>query len=159
VFLVALVIESAALALLYEAPGVALMSVIGGLLTPLLMHTETDQYLTLFGYLLALDAGVVLVTVLRPWPALGTVALFGSQAIFAVWAMSNYPPEKVPWAIGFQCALFVLFQGQLLLTHSWRGRLIDIEGLARTILLPFLVAGSVFALLWVDYRNWMGSLA
>jgi uncharacterized membrane protein len=159
VFLVALVVESFVLALVYEAPAVALMAVVGGLLTPLLMHSETDQYVTLFVYLLVLDAGVVLVALRRPWPALCTVALVGSQAIFAGWAQINYHPEKLPWALGFQVALFILFQGQLLLTHAWRGRLVDIEALVRLVLLASLFAGSVFTLLWTDYHPWLGSLA
>ena len=159
VFLVVIVVECAALAVLYEAPSVGLMAVIGGLLTPLLMHVETDQYVTLFVYLLVLDAGVVVIGMLRPWPALCTVALLGSQAIFAAWASEHYHPEKRPWALGFQCGLFVLFEGQILLTYAWRRRLIDAEGLARVPLLATLFAASVFALLWTDYRVWMGTLA
>jgi uncharacterized membrane protein len=159
VFLVALVVESFVLALVYEAPAVALMAVVGGLLTPLLMHSETDQYITLFGYLLVLDAGVVLVALRRPWLAFCTLALVGSQAIFTGWAEINYHPEKLPWALGFQVALFVLFQSQLLLAHAWRRRLVDVEALIRLVLLASLFAGSIFALLWTDYHPWLGSLA
>lgn len=159
VFLVLLVLESAALALVYEAFGIALMALIGGLLTPLLLHSETDQYVTLFVYLLVLNAGVVVVTVLRPWPVLCTLALLGTQAIFGGWAQINYHPEKLAWALGFQGGLFLLFQGQLLLTHAWRGRWMDVEGLVRLILLAFFFGLSVFALMWTDYREWMSTLA
>jgi uncharacterized membrane protein len=159
VFLVALVVQSFALSLAYEAPAVALMAVVGGLLTPLLMHSETDQYFTLFVYLLVLDAGVVLVALARPWPALCTLALVGSQAIFAGWTQIHLHPEKLPWALGFQVALFLLFQGQLLFARDWRGRLVDIEALVRLVLLASLFGASIFALLWTDYYPWLGTLA
>ena len=48
VFLVILVAETAAMAVLYEAPAIALMAVIGSLLTPVLLRTEHDQYQALF---------------------------------------------------------------------------------------------------------------
>src|SRR5207248_10237337 len=50
--LMAIVGETAALAVLYEAPAIALMAVIGGLLVPILLHTDRDQYRDLFIYLL-----------------------------------------------------------------------------------------------------------
>src|SRR5439155_10565374 len=68
VFLTVLVAEAAALALLYEAPAIALMALLGGLLTPVLLHSDRDQYRSLFPYLALLDAGAVGLSVLRPWP-------------------------------------------------------------------------------------------
>jgi len=58
-FLVILIAEAAALAVLYEAPAIALMAIIGGLLNPLLLRTEHDQYRSLFVYLTMLNLGVV----------------------------------------------------------------------------------------------------
>ena len=56
-FLLVLVAESALLALAYEAPAIALMAVLGGLLTPVLMHSEHDQYVSLFIYLAVINLG------------------------------------------------------------------------------------------------------
>ena len=68
-----IVAESGLLALRYEAPAIALMAVIGGLLTPLLMHADRDQYAALFSYLTVLDAGIVCLLLRRHWPAIGVV--------------------------------------------------------------------------------------
>src|SRR5262249_10963240 len=57
-FLVLLVAEAFGLALLYDASAIALMAVIGGLLTPILLHTGIDQHEQLFTYLGILNAGV-----------------------------------------------------------------------------------------------------
>ena len=57
-FLLAVIVEAALLAVLYNAPALAWMSLIGGLLIPVLMRTETDQYQSFFTYLAVLDAGL-----------------------------------------------------------------------------------------------------
>jgi len=83
IFLMALVAESAALAALYEAPAIALMALIGGLLTPLLLHTDVDQYRSLFAYLLFLNAGLAGLAFFKRWRAIGNVALLGTQLLFS----------------------------------------------------------------------------
>src|SRR5205085_5680293 len=74
-FLIGLILETAALAVLYEAPAIAVMAVVGGLLTPVLLHSERDQYVNLFTYLALLNAGVVGLALFRHWPVVGTLAL------------------------------------------------------------------------------------
>ena len=133
-FLVLIVVESMVLAVLYDAPALALVAVLGGLLTPVLMHSEHDQYASLFLYLAVLDAGVVLLAVVRPWPAVTTVALLGTQGLFWGWYAENYHPEKLGAAVGFQVVVFALFLGQGLVAQSCaapRGRLGGPGALAR----------------------------
>jgi uncharacterized membrane protein len=62
---VLIVALAAGLALLYQAPAIALMAVVGGLLTPILLHTDQDRYVSLFLYLVLLDLGVVLLALAR----------------------------------------------------------------------------------------------
>jgi uncharacterized membrane protein len=56
-FLAILIAEAAALALIYEAPAIAIMALIGGFITPVLLHSNQDQHLSLFGYIIAIDLG------------------------------------------------------------------------------------------------------
>ena len=186
IFLVVLVVETAILAVLYEAPAVALMAVVGGLLTPILLHTDRDQYRALFLYLGLLDGGVVFLAVLRTWPACGTVALLGSQAIFWAWYQEHYHPEKLAAALGFQAAVFGLFLLYGLVSHVFRrpgkkgtvpicrngpqgashkwglspfSRPAGIEDLVRWALTAALGFAAAYTLLDPDYHAWMGSLA
>ena len=158
IFLIALVAESALVALRMESPAIALMAVIGGLLTPLLMHTQHDQYASLFMYLTALNVGVVLLLAMRRWFVVGTVALLGTQGLFWAWHAENYHPEKLPWAIGFQGVLWLLY-----FVDSFRpgrlGRRANPEELVRVLVNAALLFGGAYALLREDYRPWMGTLA
>jgi len=159
VFLVILVAETAAMAVLYEAPAIALMAVIGGLLTPVLLRTEHDQYRALFLYLALVNAGVVGLGMLRAWPAVATVALLGTQGLFWAWYDEHYHPEKLAAAVGFQAALFALLLLYALATHVLRRRRANVEDLLRMALSAALFFAAVYALLDPQYHVWMGSLA
>ena len=159
VFLVIIVVLSVILAMVYNAPAIALMALIGGLLTPVLMQTERDQYQSLFAYLSVLNAGMVLLLFRRRWAAIGTVALLGTQALFWGWYDGNYHPEKLDWAIGFQAVLYLLFLGHSMGTHWLRSRNADWEQSARLLLGAAFWYAAVYVLLQEDYRVWMGSAA
>jgi uncharacterized membrane protein len=169
IFLVVLVAETALLAVLYEAPAIALMAVVGGLLTPILLHTDRDQYRALFLYLALVDAGVVFLAALRTWPACGTVALVGTQAVFWAWYEEHYHPEKLAAALGFQAAVFGLFLLYGLVSHVFRRRgtrlpgtrwrVAGIEDLVRWALAAALGFAAAYTLLDPDYHVWMSSLA
>jgi uncharacterized membrane protein len=159
IFLILLVVEAAALALLYDTPAIALMAIVGGLLNPVLLHTDHDQYRSLFMYLLILNLGVVALALFRPWPAVATVALAGTQALFWAWWFENYHPEKLEAALLFQTALFALFLLHNLLGYVVRRRNADIEALARTVLNAFVFALAGYFLLREDYHLWLGTAA
>ncbi len=158
-FLVALVAEAGALALLYDAPAIAIMAVVGGLLNPVLLHTDRDQYRSLFTYLVVLDTGVVVLSLCRRWPALATVALAGTQALFWAWYTEHYHPEKLTAALLFQCVVFALFLAHHAAVPLLRLRRLNAEGLIGVVLNAFLFAAAGYVLLNEDYHVWMGSLA
>ena len=158
-FLVALIVEAAALAVLYEAPSIALMAVIGGLMTPLLLASDRDQYRSLFLYLIALNAGVAGLAIVRPWRVIGLVSFLGSQGLFWAWYDRHYHPEKLAAAIGFQAALLGLYLGASLIVHVVRRWKATVEDLVRMLLVAGLSFAVAYTLLDEDYHLWMGSLA
>jgi uncharacterized membrane protein len=159
IFLVTIVAEAFALAVLYEAPAIAIMAVVGGLLNPVLLHADRDQYRSLFMYLLVLDAAVVALALFRRWWAVATLALVGTQGLFWLWYQEHYHPEKLSAALAFQAAAFVLFLAYNVIDSAVRGRRADVEGLVRLVLAGFFVATAGYVLLHEDYRPWLGTLA
>jgi uncharacterized membrane protein len=158
-FLLAVIVESALLAVLYNAPALAWMSLLGGLLTPVLMRSDMDQYQSLFTYLAVLDAGMVVLALWRHWWGLATAALVGTQGLFWLWHVQNYHPEKLAWAIGFQLVVYLLFVLHSLTAHVFRRRTANWEDLARLMLNASLWFTAAYVLLRADYRDWLGLLA
>jgi uncharacterized membrane protein len=169
VFLIALVAEAAALAVLYEAPAIALMAVIGGLLAPVLLHSDRDQYVSLFIYLTALNAGAVALALLRRWPALSTVALLGTHGLFWLWYAEHFHPAKLPAALALVAAVGALYLGQTVLAAllrrptAWPSLMPPevgaVEETVRPVLSSFLFALAGYHLLDPDYHAWLGTFA
>src|SRR5262249_4211389 len=119
-FLVAVVAESAALAVLYDAPAIAVLAVIGGLLSPVLLHSDPDQYPSLFAYLALLNAGVVGLALFRRWVVLAPLSIAGTQALYWGWYFGRYHPEKLGAALAFQVVVFALFVAHDVLAPAWK---------------------------------------
>ena len=121
-FLFAVVALSMLAAVLYNSPAIALVALLGGFLSPVLLASDEDSYRALFVYLAVLNAGIGLVTTFRGWPGLGSLALVLTQALFWSWYAGNYHPEKLSWAIGFQAVVYVLYVVQDLGIQFQRAR-------------------------------------
>ena len=158
VFLLVLVVESALLALRHEAPAIAIMAVVGGLLTPLLMHSDRDQYVSLFLYLSMLNAGVVGLMLMRAWPVIGTLSLAGTHGLFWAWFAQNYHPEKLPWALAFPGVIYLLYLVQTMTKAALR----PVASWEDQLVMPLNVvlwSAAGYMLLVDDYRAWLATLA
>jgi uncharacterized membrane protein len=158
-FLIVLVVETGTLAILYEAPAIAIMAVIGALLNPILLHTDRDQYYVLFPYRLVMNGGVVALALFRHWRGLATLALLGTQGLFWGWYAEHYHPEKLSAALAFQLGLFALFLSHHLLVPAVRSRRVDVEELVRVPLNALFLTVAGYVLLAEDYHRWLGSLS
>ena len=158
VFMAILIAEAAALALLYEAPSIAIMALLGGFLTPLLLHSNRDQYISLFAYIIAIDIGAL--ALLKHWRGLRTIAFLGSHILFWLWYDEHYHHEKLGAVLIFQLALFLIF-----LTAHLVGRLLrrlhstTLEDVWLLVINPFVFFTSVYHLLNPSYHDWMGVFA
>lgn len=175
IFLVIIVIETVGLAILYESPAIAIMAVIGGLLNPVLLHSERDQYQALFTYLAVLNAGVVGLALFRRWFGVTLVAILGTHSIFWSWYAARYHPEKLWAAVAFQSAIFLLYLVYSVLARGYRpaasrmgaaapldssaSLAVSIEDHVRLVLNAFFFALAGYTLLDDDYHVWMGTAA
>ena len=157
-FLVILVAEAAGLALLYQAPSIAIMALIGGFLTPLLLHSDRDQYLGFFGYIIALDLGAL--ALLKHWRGLRTIAFLGSHLLFWLWYDQNYHEKKLGAVILFQLILFSIFLAAHLASRLLRReKRSTYEDLWLLLANPFAFFPTAYHLLNPQYHDWMGAFA
>ena len=159
VFLAVLVIESMVVAVCYRSAVVALVAVIGGLLTPVLLQTDHDSYSSFFTYLAVLNAGVVIALLMRSWSVVGSVAYFGTQWLFWMWYAGNYHPEKFAWTLGFQAVFCGSYLAHTVIGSLVYSRQADWEELARFVLNAILSFVVLRVLTREDYGVWQGSFA
>jgi uncharacterized membrane protein len=158
VFVAILIAEATALALLYEAPAIAIMALIGGFITPVLLHSDRDQHLSLFGYIVALDIGAL--ALLKHWRGLRTIAFFGSHILFWLWYDEHYHEQRLAAVLTFEIAVFVIFLAAHLIARLLRRiNLVDTEDLWLLGVNPFVFFVTTYHLLNPLYHDWMGVFA
>src|SRR5262249_2594936 len=72
----------------------AVLGMLGGFLTPILLSTGQDNPYGLFGYIAILDAGLILVALHRRWPYLTTLGAAGTVFMQIGWASEFFTREK-----------------------------------------------------------------
>jgi uncharacterized membrane protein len=156
-FLAILIAEAAALALVYNAPAIAIMALIGGLLTPVLLHSDRDQYRSFFTYLVVLDAGAL--ALLKHWRGLSSIAYYGTQLLFWIWYDENYHHQKRGAVLVFQTAIFLLFLLAHLARELIRRESASLEDAMLLLVNPFVFFATAYHLLNPTHHDWMGAFA
>ncbi len=82
------------LAVRLNAMVVAVLGMLGGFLTPILLSTGVDNPFGLFGYIAILDAGLILVAVNRRWLFLVALAAVGTIFMQIGWAGEFFSRER-----------------------------------------------------------------
>ena len=82
------------LAVRLDALVVAILGMLGGFLTPILLSTGQDNPLGLFGYIAILDAGLIFVALNRRWYFLTALAASGTALMQIGWVGEFFVSEK-----------------------------------------------------------------
>ena len=85
-----------ATALRLDSRALAVLATLGGLLTPVILDTDTDAAAALFTYLAILDLGVLLLASRRGWPGLALLAFAGTQVLYWGWLDRWYQADRLP---------------------------------------------------------------
>ena len=111
-FLLMALITAAAfiLAVRLNAQVIAILGILGGFLTPLLLSSNADNPAGLFGYIAVLNIGLISVALHRRWFYLECLGAAGTILTIVAWAGKFYAPEKTVTAMAVClvfCALFL----------------------------------------------------
>jgi uncharacterized membrane protein len=99
---------------------VAILGMLGGFLTPILISTGVDNPLGLFGYIAVLDVGLLVVAKHRRWYFLAALAAAGTALMQVGWAAEFFVREKYFEGNKIFIALAVLLGfNALYLTATW----------------------------------------
>ncbi|HEY3104580.1 MAG TPA: DUF2339 domain-containing protein [Pyrinomonadaceae bacterium] len=174
IYLALLIAEAAALALLYDAPAIAVMALVGGFLVPILLRSDRDQYRSLFGYIFALDVGTL--GLMKHWPGLSSLAFLGTHLLFWLWYGENYHPQKLAAVMTFQTAVFLAFLLAHLVRRLFKQReagyddlaaftsdpfkfITSFEDFSLLLVNPFVFFATAYFFLNPDHHDWMGAFA
>ena len=92
-----------------DALPVAVLGLVGGFLTPVLLTTGVDNQVALFTYVALLDAGVLAVAYFKRWRSLDFLSFVGTLLMTLAWAFSFYRREKLATTLAFLTVFFLLY--------------------------------------------------
>ncbi|HWZ98768.1 MAG TPA: DUF2339 domain-containing protein [Candidatus Dormibacteraeota bacterium] len=144
----------AAIALGRDSQRIAVLCLLGGYATPMLVSTGQDHQVVLFTYLLILGAGMLVMGERKDWYSLAPISFIGTQLYFWGWYAEFYhrtgnpPLERT---VVFATLFFLLFATLPVLRALKEGVLGEIDILISTVN-AFVYVGTLFALFWPDDR-------
>ncbi|PYV87814.1 MAG: DUF2339 domain-containing protein [Acidobacteria bacterium] len=107
-FLMVLITTTAVLmALRHDAKIIALIGILGGFLTPVMLSTGKDNQSGLFSYVALLDLGILALAYFKDWRELNLLAFIFTQLTFLGWSLSFYTSAKL-WLTELFLTLFFL---------------------------------------------------
>jgi hypothetical protein len=112
------------LAVRLNAIVVAVLGIAGGFLTPMLLSTNQDNPLGLFGYIALLDIGLLAVAQRQRWNVLPVLGAIGTALMQIAWVTTFFAPER--YFAGDKVLVFMAvffgFQGLFLAAAGWAKR-------------------------------------
>ncbi len=151
-FLVTL--AAAGLALRYESRAIAVLGILGGFATPLILADRLPEQWALLAYVLVLDLGVLALATFRNWRWFTLLALIGSLVLFGFWYF-ELEPGLLLAQVGIT-VIFLIFVGATTLFHLlWRRPPGPLDQ-ALMVLNAAAYFGISYALLFEEFRVWMG---
>ena len=141
----------AAVALGRNSQRIALLSLFGGFLTPILVSQGKDAQIVLFSYLLTLGAGLLVIEMRRDWRWLTPISFLLSQFYFWGWYSEFYRPEKLERTVIFATLFFFLYAAlPIIRAVRFSGlRELDIVVVLANSLAYF---GALYTMLWPQDR-------
>jgi uncharacterized membrane protein len=149
--MIVVTVVMAMVALGRDSQRIAVLSLLGGFLTPPIVSTGKDQQVVLFTYLLILGLGLLVMAARRDWRWLAPVAFVLSQIYFRDWYVTFYRIERLERTIAFATLFFLLYAAMPLLRAIRMGRIEEIDVLV-ILASAFAYLGALYATLWPTYR-------
>ncbi|MCA8981071.1 MAG: DUF2339 domain-containing protein [Planctomycetes bacterium] len=97
------------MALRHESQFVAVLGLLGGFATPLVLQMPAGNPIGFFGYLLLLDAGLLMVGKRKSWSSLGLLGILATGALETYWVLVHASPDEALVGLGALTAIALVF--------------------------------------------------
>ena len=157
IFMSGVMFGAGCLAVVTNAFSLGLLTVLGGLLTPFMLHTGQDQHISLFTYLTLLVASIYLLYWWKSWRVLRSLVWAGAILHFVLWYVGYYRVEARSSCYIFLGLIWLIPLVQILI----RGRRLPTlqEDWLLFIITPMIVFGLISQVLLPDLADMRGKIA
>lgn len=144
------------LSLIYDTKWLAVLGLIGGFATPMVIGSEESSEMALMSYMTILNAGILSIAFVKRWNLLNNLGFGCTWLLFSAWVFENYNKEAFWLTLFFLNLFFLIYTlvpfGYYFISQS-RAKVAEFS-----ITLPntFIAFGFTFALItdYSDSRHW-----
>jgi len=140
------------LSIFYDQKWLAVLGVIGGFLTPIVLSTGTDNQVALMSYMLILNAGILGIAAFKQWNLLNYLGLSFTWLLFSTWYAWHYADSKFWTTTIFLNAFFLVYAIVPFAYFFVRRPTAQVAGFAITIPNTFIAFGYSYATIQNHFR-------
>jgi uncharacterized membrane protein len=155
VLMVAVTALAATLSVYYNNRWIAVLGLVGGFVTPLLIETAHPSAINLFSYMLILNLGMLAIAFFRRWMLLNYCGWFATWLVYALWFESYYSLEYTWVALTFNVLFFLTYAVAPTLYYV-KGRT-DNQTASWVLSVPNALVGIAFGFYIIEHRYGMVS--
>lgn len=156
IFMMCVTAIGAFLAIRYERISLAILAIMGGFLTPLLLSTAENNQVGLFSYITILNLGVLGISFYRNWQKLNLLGLLATLFIYFAWAGVYYESSELFLTEAFLTLWFIIYAVAVVSHNILSRKKTDVIDLILIILNALVYFGISYALLSRDYSDYLG---
>ncbi len=142
-----------------DALPIAILGLLGGFLTPVMLSTGVDNQTGLFTYIALLDLGVLALAYSKQWRVLNYLAFGATVIMSALWLAEWYEPWKLWRTIFFFTLLFTIFAALAIFHNVIHRRLTRFLDLVLVFANATFYFGTCYWLLEPRYHGTLGLFA
>ena len=98
----------------------AIIGILGGFLTPIMVSTGQNKFYGLFTYILMLDLGILGMAFYKRWNVLNYIGFLGTLIIFGGWAERHYSEDQLLQTFIYMTLFFIVYVFTFIIHHFVR---------------------------------------
>ncbi len=145
--MVLITVLASLLAILYDAKGLAVMGLVGGFLTPVLLTTGQDNQIALMTYMTILNLGLLGIAFYKKWDILNSLGFSFTYLLYTAWYVSHYAEHKFWPALIFLNIFFLIYSVAPFAYQFFRKSSEQVRGFSILILNSLFAFGYSYAMI------------
>jgi uncharacterized membrane protein len=145
--MVLITVLASLLAVLYDAKGLAVMGLVGGFLTPILLTTGQDNQIALMTYMTILNLGLLGIAFSKKWDILNSLGFSFTYLLYTAWYASHYAGHKFWPALIFLNVFFLIYSVAPFAYQFFRKSSEQVRGFTILILNSLFAFGYSYAMI------------
>jgi uncharacterized membrane protein len=147
------------LSLVHDTKWLAVLGLIGGFLTPVVLRTSDPNQVALMSYMTVLNAGILSIAFFKRWNLLNNLGFLCTWLLFSAWTFGNYSDNRFWITLFFLNVFFLIYALVPFSRHFISDQVARVSEFAITLPNAFIALGFSYAFIAEHFSRQAVSVA